>query len=227
MGIAVIQPGHHPVPDNPHANGHHKEKHRVEKDLDHAAIFASPCAQNTGQHDNADHIVNDRRTDDGRAQESLERSQLLKGCHRDGDAGGCHDGTDKQGTVKLRAAHGGKAIERAVKQGAAHQRNGHAHAGDQRCNGTCLEQLPEIGAKAGGKHQQNHANLGKGGNAVAELNPVEHTGTYDQAGEDFAHHLRGLAFARRKAEQFGRNQYDCQIFEKAVHKNASFPNKAP
>ena len=48
----------------------------------------------------------------------------LQGCHRNGHAGGGHDGADEQGTVELRAAHGREAVERTVQQGAAHQRNG-------------------------------------------------------------------------------------------------------
>ena len=41
-------------------------------------------------------------TDDGGAEKALQVAHLLQGCHRNGHAGGGHDGADEQGTVELR-----------------------------------------------------------------------------------------------------------------------------
>ena len=40
-------------------------------------------------------VINDRRADDGRAEEALQVTKLLQRCPCDGNAGGCHDGADE------------------------------------------------------------------------------------------------------------------------------------
>ena len=154
-------------------------------------------------------------------------AQLLQGRHRNGHAGGRHDGADEQGTVELRAAHGREAVERTVQQGAAHQRNGYAHAGDQGGDGASLDKFLQIGAKARGEHQHDHADLRKGGDGITGLHEVQDARTDDQTGKDLTHHLRGLALAGHQAKELCAEDDDCQVTENRIHKESFLYYKIP
>ena len=70
--------------------------------------------RHTGEHHDADDVINDGCADDGGAEEALELAQLLQGGDGDGDAGGRHDSADEERSIKLWAAQRRKAVEQAV-----------------------------------------------------------------------------------------------------------------
>jgi hypothetical protein len=146
-------------------------------------------------------------------------AHLLQGRHRDGNAGSRHDGANEKRLVKLRAAHGSKPIEDAIKERTARQRHSHTHAGDEGGNGAGFDQLLQVGAKAGGEHQQHHADLRKDRDGIADVDQIQHTRADQQARDDLAHHLRGLALAGRQPEELGREDDDGEVSKDRIHSN--------
>ena len=219
VGIALVEPLHGKVDHYAQTDGHEEEEHRVDQHLPQPGAGAGACAQHAGQHHDADHIVNDRCADDGGAKEALQVAKFLQRRHRDGNAGRRHDGADEQCFIKRCAADGRKAIERTVQQRAAQQRHRHAHAGDQGRNGTSFDELFQVGAKAGGEHQQHHADLCKDRDGVAGMDQIQQAGADQQTRDDLADHLRGFAFARHQAEKFRAEHDDRQIAEYRIHKS--------
>ena len=114
MGIALVQPCHSKVSHNAHAHGSGKEQHRIDEHLAQTCAGAGACAQHAGEDYDADDIINDGGTDDSSAEKALQVAQLLQGGHRDGHAGGGHNGANEQSPVKLRAAHCCKAVESTI-----------------------------------------------------------------------------------------------------------------
>ena len=112
--VAPIQPLHGVMDHQAHTHSGGKEQQGVEQHLAQTRTGAAAGTQHTGKHHDTHHIVNNGCTDDGGAQKALQVTQLLQGGHRDGHAGGGHDGTDEQRTVELRAAHCGKAVEGTI-----------------------------------------------------------------------------------------------------------------
>ena len=112
--VALVQPLHAVVHRKAHAHSGGKEQQRVDQHLAQTRTGAGTCAQHAGEHHDTHHIINDSSTDDGSAQKALQVAKLLQGGHRDGHAGGGHDGTDEQSPVKLRAAHCCKAVEGTI-----------------------------------------------------------------------------------------------------------------
>ena len=221
VGIALVQPCHSKVSHNAHAHGSGKEQHRINEHLAQTRAGAGACAQYAGEDYDADDIINDGGTDDGGAEKALQVAQLLQGCHRNGHAGGRHDGADEQCAVKLRAAHRRKAVECAIQQRTAYQRHKDADAGDQRRNGACAHQLLQVRAKTGGEHQQHHTDFRKNRDSVAGLHQVQQARSDDQAGNDFAHDLRGLAFAGDQRKELCAQNDDRQVTEHGIHEISS------
>ena len=213
VGVAAVQPEHGLVGGEADDHGHHEEEDGVQQHLAQPRAGAGACPQHTGEDHDADDIVDDRRADDGGAEEAFQVPQLLQRGHRDGHAGGRHDGADEEGLIELRAAHGPKAVERAVQQRAARQRHRHADAGDEGGDGACLEQLLQVGAKAGGEHQQHHADLGKDLNGIAGVHQPQKTGADEQARDDLAHHLRRAQLAGYQPEKLGAEHDDGKVAE--------------
>ena len=114
MRVALVQPLHAVVHRKAHAHSGGKEQQRVDQHLAQTRTGAGTCAQHAGEHHDADDIINDSSTDDGSTQETLQVAQLLQRSHRDGHAGGSHDGTDEQCPIELRAAHGGESVEHTI-----------------------------------------------------------------------------------------------------------------
>ena len=112
--VALVQPLHAVVHRKAHAHSGGKEQQRVDQHLAQTRTGAGTCAQHAGEHHDAHHIVNNGCTDDGGAQKALQVAQLLQGSHRDGHAGGGHNGANEQSPVKLRAAHCCKAVEGTI-----------------------------------------------------------------------------------------------------------------
>ena len=227
MRITLVQPHHSKVSHNTHAHSSGKEQRRIEEHLAQTRAGAGACAQHAGEDYDADDIINDGSTDDGSAEKALQVAQFLQGRHRNGHAGGGHDGADEQCTVELRAAHGREAVERTVQQGAAHQRNGNAHAGDQGGDGAGFDEFLQIGAKARGEHQHDHADLRKGGDGVTGLHEVQDARTDEQAGNDLAHHLRCLALAGHETKELCAEDDNCQVTENQIHKESFLYYKIP
>ena len=202
MGVAGVEPLHRKVDDKADADSNQEEECRLDQHTADAGTLARAGAQHAGQHNDADDIINDRRADNGRAEEAFQVAQLLQRGHRDRYAGGRHDRADEQRAVKLRAAHGRKAVERTVEQCAAHQRHQNADTGDEGCDGACAQQLLQVGAKAGREHKQYHADLSKGGNGIVGLHQIQKAGANQQAGDDLADYLRCPALAGYKTKEF-------------------------
>ena len=221
MGVAGVQPLHHIVDDKADADSNQEEERRLDQHTADAGTLARAGAQHAGQHNDADDIINDRRADNGRAEEAFQVAQLLQRGHRDRYAGGRHDRADEQRAVKLRAAHGRKAIECAVEQRAAHQRHKNADTGDEGRNRACAQQLLQVCAKAGRKHQQHNADLRKGRDCITGLHQIQKAGSDKQTGKDLAHDLRGLAFTGDQRKELCAQDNDRQISKNGIHEISS------
>ncbi len=112
--VAPIQPLHGVMDHQAHTHSGGKEQQGVEQHLAQTRTGAAAGTQHTGKHHDTHHIVNNSCTDDGGAQKALQVAQLLQGGHRDGHAGGGHNGANEQSPVKLRAAHCCKAVESTI-----------------------------------------------------------------------------------------------------------------
>ena len=221
MGVALVKPFHGKVDDDADADGDEEEQHGLDEHAADAGTLTRAGAQHAGQHDDADDVINDCRADDGRTKEAFQMAQLLQRRHRDGDTRRRHDGADEQCAVELRAAHRRKAVECAIQQRTAYQRHKDADAGDQRRNGACAHQLLQVRAKAGGEHQQHHTDFRKNRDGVAGLHQVQQARSDDQAGNDFAHDLRGLAFAGDQRKELCAQNDDRQVTEHGIHEISS------
>ena len=113
-GLRLIQPLHGVMDHQAHTHSGGKEQQGVHQHLAQTRTGAAAGTQHTGKHHDTHHIVNNSCTDDGGAQKALQVAQLLQRSHRDGHAGGGHDGTDEQCPIELRAAHGGEAVEGTI-----------------------------------------------------------------------------------------------------------------
>ena len=111
VGVALVQPLHGEMGNDAHADGGGEEQHGVQQHLAQPCTGAGACSQHTGQHHDADDIIDNGGTDDGGAKEALQVAQLLQGSHGDGHAGGGHNGTDEEGAVELLAAQRREAVE--------------------------------------------------------------------------------------------------------------------
>ena len=148
-------------------------------------------------------------------------AQLLQRCHRDGHACCGHNRADKQCAEEFRAADCRKAVECAVEQRAAHQRHKNADAGDEGRNGACAQQLLQVCAKAGRKHQQHNADLRKGRDCITGLHQIQKAGSDKQAGKDLAHNLRGLAFTGDQRKELCAQDNDRQIAKNGIYELSS------
>ena len=218
MGVALVQPLHGVMGNDAHADGGGEEQHGVHQHLTQPCAGAGAGSQHTGQHHDADDIIDDSGTDNGGAKKALQVAHLLQGGHGDGHAGGGHNGTDEESTVELLAAQRREAVEQTIKERAPCQRHRHAHTGDQGGDGACLDQLLQIGAKARGEHQQHHADLCKDRDGIADMHKVQQAGPNDQARNDLAHHLRCLALAGHQPEELGTEDDDGKVPKNRIHK---------
>ena len=71
MGIAGIQPLHDAVEHIADTNGNQKEQRGLDQHAADAGALTGAGTQHTGQHDNADDIINDGSADNGSAKEAL------------------------------------------------------------------------------------------------------------------------------------------------------------
>ena len=70
-GIAGIQPLHGAVEHKADTNGNQKEQCGLDQHAADADALTGAGTQHTGQHDNADDIINDGSADNGSAKEAL------------------------------------------------------------------------------------------------------------------------------------------------------------
>ena len=72
--IAGIEPLHNGMEYKANADSNEEEKRRLDQHSADAGPLAGAGTQHTGQHDDADHIINNCGTDDGRAKEAFQVS---------------------------------------------------------------------------------------------------------------------------------------------------------
>ena len=202
VGVAFVQPFHGIVNDHTDTDRNQEEQHRVDEHSAQACTGTGAGANDAGQHDDTDDVIDNGSTDDRGTKEAFQLPQLLQGGHRDGNAGGGHDRADEECAVELWAADLPQAKEGTIQQRAAYQRYKHADASDQRSDGACTQQLFQVGAKAGGEHQQHNANLGKDRDRVADLHEVQQAGTDEQTGENLTDDLGRLTFTGDQTAKF-------------------------
>ena len=88
-----------------------------------------PEADDEGQDDDADDVVNDGGTHNGGADFSTELSQFPEGRNRDADRGGSQYHADEDGPEELIAANGREAVEAGIEEIPADQRDKNAAGG--------------------------------------------------------------------------------------------------
>ena len=187
-----------------------KERQRAQRHKARVAVRILE-ADHKGQHHDTDHVVDDRRAENGGAQLGFQLAQLLERFNGDRHAGGGHDHADKHCREKLRCADRRKAVKAHIQQRTADQRNQHAGAGDQQRLDARVQELFEVGAESCREHQQHHAQSGADVQKLIELDDAEHAGTHHESGDDLADDLRRLELARDQSEHLGEHHDDRQI----------------
>lgn len=140
VGIFFIKALEYPVENQPYHDSHDKEENRVQYNLSRIGVGTLE-ADNEGQHNNADNIVDYGGAENGSTYPSLELSHLFKRLHRNADAGGSHNHADKHRLIKLFRPERSRAVKAHVQQGTAHQGDENSRTGNEKGNGSCLHQL--------------------------------------------------------------------------------------
>ena len=96
VGIALVDQLEDVVADKAHAHREHNEQHRMQHHV-HRVRIGVLEADDEGQHDDADNVVDDSGAGYQRADMPLEPSQLFKRLNGDADRCGGHDGADENG----------------------------------------------------------------------------------------------------------------------------------
>ena len=126
-------------------------------------------ADDEGQHDDADNIVDYGGAGYEGPDVAFKTPQLLQSLNGDAHGGGCHNGSDEYRREELFAAEGAEAVESAVQHRTARQRDEHAYAGHQQGLGAGLQQVAHIGLDAGAEHQQDDTDLRHHGQKIRLL----------------------------------------------------------
>ena len=146
-------------------------------------------AADDGQRDQAQHIVDQRRRQDGVAHLGLQLAQLLERLHRDAHGGGGEDGADEH---RLQEAgvhdhpHAGGEDRQSRAQG---QRDEHAQERHQEARLAAVLELLDISPHAGGEHQHDDAQFAELGEELRLAQYVQHGRPQDQSGQQRPYHL--------------------------------------
>ena len=92
-----------------------------------------------------------------------------------------------------------------------------------KCNPAIKKQADRdaLRAAVNSGHQQHHTDFRKNRDGVAGLHQVQQARSDDQAGNDFAHDLRGLAFAGDQRKELCAQNDDRQVTEHGIHEISS------
>ena len=187
--------------DSPDGGGEQQKQHGAQQDgqrPDRGILEAD----DDGEHDDADDVIDDGGADDGGADPSPQVAHFPQGLHRNGDRGGGHDGADVDGVQELAAA-GSDAVIDAEQNRPEEKRDKDADAGDEQGGAAGLFQLGQVGIQPGAEHQQDDADLRHAGEEIRLGDPAQYAGADDQPGKDLPDDLRGVQPAGQQAEGFG------------------------
>ena len=219
--IPVLVPGKALDAQESH-NGHeHEEQQNLQQD--HPHVYRVPGhAGDDGEDDQAQHVVDEGRRQDGVAHPGIQLAQLLEGLYSDGHGGGGEDGADED----MLQHHGGIALTRGEQeaQGRAHsERHQHADEGHQKAGLPGVFQLPHVGGHAGAEHHDDDADLRDGVQEIAGLHNAQHPGPEDQAGQQRAHNLGQLQLLGDQAEHLGAQQDQRDVQQKIIRFQKYYP----
>ena len=139
-------------------SGEHEEQHDLQQHQGDAVLSAGQ-ATDDGQGNQAQHVVDQSRRQNGVAHLGIQLADLLQCLHCDADGSCSKDGADEHILQKSAGLnHAGPVCEHR-QTCAQHQWDDHAQQGHQEARLAAVLQLLDIGAHAGGEHQYDHAQL--------------------------------------------------------------------
>ena len=222
VGVVAGDPAEEADHQQAHHQGEHEEEDDEQNGPQHAAGAAGADGVDDGEDDDAHHVVDEGRAQDGRAYLGVEAAHLGQGLHRDADRGGGEDRAHVQAPH-----HAGEIESFMVEQqiGPAAEDEGHHHAqhGDEQGLHARAPQLLHVRIQARQKHQHQHADLGGLHDEIRGLHHVEAAGAQDDAGQQRAHHLGLVGLFRQQAQGFGGQQDDGQPEDISVIHIITYP----
>ena len=154
--------GHQPAEELVGEEGDHSGEHEEQHDLQQHqgdAVLSAGQATDDGQGNQAQHVVDQSRRQNGVAHLGIQLADLLQCLHCDADGSCSKDGADEHILQKSAGLnHAGPVCEHR-QTCAQHQWDDHAQQGHQEARLAAVLQLLDIGAHAGGEHQYDHAQL--------------------------------------------------------------------
>ena len=160
-----------------------EEQHQLAHGQQRAAALCSTHAQHHTQHENAQHVVDDRRAQNDQAFFALQTPELSQRLHGNADAGGGQSHADEQ--AGLHAQPKGQAHGHA----ADHRRDDAGDGGGGRCFAH-LAKRRQVRLQAGDKHQQQHADAGNRVEGLAFGHQAQQRWPQHQAGHQLAQYGR-------------------------------------
>ena len=151
MRIAVIQREEYLVEKKSAHDRYRKEGDGLDNDHQRVRIRALE-ADDEGQDNDTDHVVNNGGADDGGAYLTLDLTQFLQRGDGDADAGRRHNRTDEDRLIEILTAPGCHAVEAHIQKCSQDERNKYTRTGDHKRHRACFDQFLQVGLQSYRKH---------------------------------------------------------------------------
>lgn len=193
-----------------HSQTHQQGEEEEARDLhqhQRGAALAGAEAGEEGQHHDAQNIVDEGGTEQGRAGLAFQLAHLVEGLHGDAHGGGGEDGAHKGG---LQHVVGGELVlkEEKVYRAAQHHGDNNAHHGDAAGLKTGLLHLVQVRIDAGQEHDHDDTDLGGLHQKIRALQHAEAAGPQNNASQQCAHHLGHVDLLRDQTQKLCGQQND-------------------
>ena len=183
-----------------HRNCKDKEKQSIDNDHERLHIRTLK-ADNKGQNDDADHVVDDGGAQNGGTDPALQPAHFTKRLHSNADGGGRHNDADKHRFKEIIRSHGRKAVHARIQKIAAQKRNQNARAGNKEGRDARFFQILQIRLQAGDKHQHNDADFRHLIEKLTLVYNSQYRGADQQTGNNLADDLRHMDPASQNTQR--------------------------
>lgn len=171
-------------------------------------------ADDEGEQQDAEHVVDDRGTENGGAHLALELAHFPESFHRDAHRGGGDDGADEHRLEEGVRADGAEAVQAGVEQKSPGERDHDAHRRDEQGDRPGPLHFLEIGFQPRDEHEHDDAELRHLREEIARIDQVQDVRADQQAGDNFTDNLGDMDFAHQQSKGFGGDDDHGQIQEK-------------
>ena len=176
------------------------------------AGLLSAQADDNGEGDDAQDIVNDGCTQDGVSGTGIQCAQLFQRLNGDADRS-CSQHNADEDVLPEQLCHL-RILFRVVEvcqEKAAYQRNDNAQQSDNEGGKACLFQFLDVGLQTGAEHEDDNAQFRQADDQVISLYHVQHHRAENDTGSQCAHDLWQADPLGQQSQQFRGQQDNCDL----------------